>query len=354
MFRVTPGSGPRLTAGLVISRGSLSFTTFSVKTRHRMNTASLLKLQSSFIPFPDAPVNMIYEIATRGRRDFLSWTSADSISDALGARELLPESLVFHCRPRDLDQYKLFVFRRDPGFEVIFWESPRFYSLHAETEAEIPACLLSLIRHCGIGDCPRILSDVVFPVPRKEIRIDRTSPEWGYLFLPRHARLKRRYSRFAESLRVREQRGRTKSWILGLNLLAILLAVGVLFELALLRESNLDFRRMNAAYEETVKIRRELAETDAALRKAKIRLGEYPDHLRCLHAVCAAMDPKAFVTEYALKRGKLELNGYTPDSLQLVKRLRRVPGFSEVQLRNQVVRNSKAGREKFQIEITLD
>lgn len=337
-----------------IHRRELLFSSFRLKTRRRPGVPALLKLQSQLLPRDNPGINLIYEIPSRQQRTFLSWTSPTSPVDESIPPESIPESLLFHCDIQDLTTYRLFVFQRRKDMEVLYWDGRDFHSAIAGSPGQTREHLLALLRRFRLNGPQKVLADLKIPPPREDIIVDLVPPGTGYLRLHQHSPIRLVYSNLQDRARSRESRQRVRWSGRLLNILILIALAWLGMGLAAWWQSVRDSRELSPRFLESRKLASKLEQRDWSLERMHRRLASYPDHLGHLKRVSAHLAPEGMLTSYIMKPDRLEIQGLSPDSLSLAKRLRSVKGFKSVRLRDPVLRRPNAGRERFNIEIILE
>jgi len=337
-----------------IQRRELLFSSFRLKTRRRPRVSALLKLQSQLLPRDNPGINLICEIPSRQQRTFLSWTSSISPLDESIAPESVPESLFFHCEPRDLTTYKLYAFQRREDIEILYWDGADFHSAIAGNPGAAGEQLLALLRRFRLNGPQKVLADLTIPTPRDDVIIELVPPGTGYLRLDQHSPIRLVYSSLQDRIRSRESRQRARWSNRLLNILILVALAWLGMGLAAWWQTVRDGRALAPRFRESRKLADELAKREWSLENMYRRLAAYPDHLNHLKRVSAHLAPEGLLTSYMMKPDRLEIQGLSPDSLSLVKRLRSVNDFKSVRLRDPVRRRPDAGRERFNIEIILE
>lgn len=357
---------------LVINREKLFFGTFSLHTGKRVKDSNILNIQGHFIPFKNDFMNIIYSAEKREDKRFFSWvgplTAASDIDVESYFYDEIPESLMFKGDPAALPNYNLFVFKRVSGFEIVYFnvDTGDFYSIFEKEEMKIVEKVMLLTRKFStrredqvgilverdipsIHDIRRLLKDY-----SANIAVDvMENGNDKYFFLPDFFPLKKKFSNLSQSKQVRSIKNIIRQWDRNLSIIIILLlAVIVLSTLGfvVLKKDNARFQQRFAAVGKTLDASEAI---QFKLNKIKRKISQYPDHILFLKTIADAVGLESSLIAYSLGEGKIIIEGYSTDSLEILEKLRKSSRFQEVRFKTAVTKNVYSKREKFEIEILL-
>jgi len=357
---------------LVINRENLFFGAFALQSKKRVKDSNILNIQSHFIPFKSDFMNIIYSAEKREEKRFFSWvghlTSTMDVNVESYFYDEIPESLMFKGDPGALRNYRLFVFKRVSGFEIIYFNggTDDFYSIFEKDESKIVEKIILLTRKFSIGkgetvrmladrdisslhDFRRLMDDYSFNIDIDVIK----SNENKYFFLPDFFPVKKKFSNLSQNKQMRSIKNIIRQWNRNLTIIMALLLVVILLNILgfiVFKQDNARFHEKFATIGKTLSA----AETiEFNLNKIKRKIARYPDHLLYLKTISEALGLESSLIAYSLDEGKIIIEGYSTDSLGILTQLRKSNRFKEIRFKTTVTKNVYSQREKFEIEIIL-
>ena len=341
---------------LVQTRQALLFRSARVDASGRVGEGEAEAMARALAPF--LPVSCyVYRCpvpAGGQRRCYLFWLSA--LTPPRKARDEVPESLFFRGNPEDCRRYRLFLWRRAGGMELLVLGPEGMDSRFLpEGDTDGLSRVLEEWRHgWRLGtrplevctDGPELLADLEGVVPcavqhdATPYRVDRVLG-WERV-------LTRSGSGWTRSPVLRWRR------VLGVLSLVLLLA-GLVF----LVSEGLRWRRLSARLARLEPRCAPLLErldrgelTELRLNRRWERVKAYAPSLESvLGGVMGALDRQSHLTELASGPGRMEIRGETRDSLSLRNRLEGIPGIRSVRFPAQVRKDAQSGQEAFVMEL---
>ncbi|MCP4217358.1 MAG: hypothetical protein GY765_22125 [bacterium] len=366
---------------LVMNRGKLNFGSFSMNSKKRVKDSDILNIQGHFIPYKNSFTNLIYNTEAKEEKRIFFW-----IGDAPGMGDVeslfydeIPESLIFKGKPESVGHFRIFVFQRVVGYEIIYFDGDDFYSLFTEDPALIPAKVVMLARKFSLplNHDLKVLSEIEFSLSavteasemgdeaegselagvaggsEKEIDIRRVADDAPCFFLPDYFPVKKRYSNISRNKQVKSIKNIIRLWNRNLNIILVLLLAVLVVNIA----AHIYLKKDNGFFSkqfDTVNMKMEMSEDIRfRLNNTREKLASYPDHMQYLKTVSEAMGPEAVLIAYSLREGKITMEGYCADSLALLSQLRKSSNFKDVKFKTAVTKNAHSKRERFEIEIIL-
>jgi len=358
---------------LVINREQLFFRMFSVDSKKRIKDSHVLNIQRHFIPFNDQFLNIIYSSEKQQEKKFFSWVG-QSIASLVNVESYfydeVPESLIFKGDPSVARDYRFFVFKRMTGFEIIYYNGADFYSLFEKDRSHIWTHIITLIRKFSPADTNniKVLTEVdLGPLEsggtgaggdgraygHYHIGVDFIDDKSRYFFLPDHSPIKKKFSNISENKQLKNIKNIIRRWNRRLNIIIFLLLLTVLILAAgvvSLKKDNGRFKEQFAGIQNVLNASEQV---EFRLNRIKQKIAAYPDHLLFLETIADCLGNDSMLIGYALGEGKILIEGYSGNSLELLDRLRKSGLFKEVKFSSTVTKNVYSQREKFEIEITL-
>lgn len=354
---------------LVINREQLFFRMFAVDSKKRMKDSHILNIQRHFIPFNDQFLNIIYSSEKQREKKFFSWVG-QSIASMVNVESYfydeVPESLIFKGDPAAARDYRFFVFKRMTGFEIIYYNGADFYSLFEKDQAHIWPHIITLIRKFSPADTNniKVLTEVdLGPLEgtgsgrsygHYDISVDFIDDKSRYFFLPDHFPVKKKFSNISENKQLKSIKNIIRRWNRHLNIIIFLLLLMVLILAAgfvFLKKDNGRFKEQFAGVQQILNASEQV---EFRLNRIKQKIAAYPDHLLFLETIADCLGDDSMLIGYALGEGKILIEGYSGNSLELLDRLRKSGLFKEVKFSSTVTKNVYSQREKFEIEILLE
>lgn len=356
---------------LVINREQLFFHMFAVDSRKRMKDSHILNIQRHFIPFNDQFLNIIYSSEKQREKKYFSWVgrSPESMINVESYfYDEVPESLLFKGDPAAARHYRFFVFKRISGFEIIYYNGADFYSLFEKDQAHIWTHIITLIRKFPPTDTDKIkVLTEVDPGPLEpsasgegstyghyDISVDLINDKSRYFFLPDYSPVKKKFSNISENKQLKSIKTIIRRWNRYLNIIIFLLLLMVLILAAgfvFLKKDNEHFKEQFTGVQQILSASEQV---EFRLNRIKQKIAAYPDHLLFLETIADCLGDDSMLIGYALEKGKILIEGYSGNSLELLDRLRKSGLFREVKFSSTVTKNVDSQREKFEIEILLE
>ncbi|AHF00139.1 PilN domain-containing protein [Thioalkalivibrio paradoxus] len=159
---------------------------------------------------------------------------------------------------------------------------------------------------------------------------------------------------FGEGSRLR--RRRWHGWIVGLLAVTMLaLATSAVVwpvwqARADLHRADTLVRQLSQQTAEAMANRERLTESAARLEAMGPWLQETPDPVRLLDQVTDVLPDSAYLEHYHQQGRRVQMRGVASDTAALMQGLRDVPQFTSVRIPTAIARDSRTGRERFQIE----
>ncbi|MCP5048978.1 MAG: hypothetical protein GY940_17545 [bacterium] len=345
---------------LVVNREELFFGSFSLHSKKRVKDNNVLNIQGHFIPFKEDYINIIYTAEKGQEKRFFTWVGPMAVNDESYFYDEIPESLVFKGDPTVLKNYRLFVFERLSGFEIIYFTGDEFYSMFEKEEDRIVDKIILLARKFSIRDQIAIFTDIQIPGLQRlpdhyPVTVDQAGDADKYFFMPDYFTVKKKFSNISENKQMKSIKDIIQQWSRNLTVIAALLLLMVLVNgigMVMLKSDNSTFKEKFDAID---KVDRRAEMIRFRLNKIKGKIKQYPDHMLYLKTVSESMDQDSTLVGYSLEDdGRIMIEGYSPDSLGLLTRLRQSKKFKEVRFKTTVTKNVHSQREKFEIEILLN
>lgn len=353
---------------LAVNREKLFFRDLTVESGKKLSDAALLAVQGHFIPFRGEHVNMIYSMEKGRSRKFFSWIGPEFTAPEGFFYDEAPESLFFHCDPALLKTHVFFVFRRVSGYEVIYLAGTDFCSVFAPEAANCSDAVVVLARKYALRGTALVFSDVELDLPdlepeacpdedRRDVvrfQVSRSdgAPQRAF-FLPDVLPMSKRYSNIS---RVRQSQGLAdtmRRWERLADLLVILLILVLLSAAAGHFYLRKDTREFGDSYQVIRKMADRCDLMEFSMEKIRRLAASYPDHMRPLQALAEAVDIDSVLLRLSLGEEGMIMEGYSPNSLEILNRLNKSGVFKEVRFKSSVIKNVSSNREKFEIEMLL-
>lgn len=350
---------------LVINREQLFFRMFAVDSKKRMKDSHVLNIQRHFIPFNEQFLNIIYSSEKQQEKKFFSWVGRSLVNVESYFYDEVPESLIFKGDPATARDYRFFVFKRMTGFEIIYYNGADFYSLFEKDESRIWGNIITLIRKFSPVDNNniKVLTEVdLGPLEgtgagggygHYDINVDFIGDKSRYFFLPDYSPVKKKFSNISENKQLKSIKNIIRRWNRHLNIIIFLLLLAALILAAgvvSLKKDNGRFKEQFAGIQNVLNASEQV---EFRLNRIKQRISTYPDHLLFLETIVDSLGEDSMLIGYALGEGKILIEGYSDNSLELLDRLRKSGLFQEVKFSSTVTKNVSSQREKFEIEIIL-
>jgi len=337
---------------LILNRADLFFNEVTLEGKQKVKTSDILAIQKNTLPAAHAAANIIYKWSGKSAQRFLFWAGNVDVDEETLFYDEVPETLLFKGEPGRLPNYRIFVFRRLAGFEIIYYDGTRLYSFFETDETRITERVVALARRFGLHEAIPVLSDIALAASGR-LQVDLLPADARYFLLTEVVPLQKAFSNISQDKKLKNIRRlvrRTNTYLnVFLLVLALLLAAQVVLQVSLQRDAR-RFRdrwnRINAVVETSDRIEREVAEIEK-------RVGEYPDHSGFLNAIHQALDNDSFLLSFSLLDDRINLEGYARDSLAVLSRLERNPLFERVSFKSPVKKNIYSQTERFYIEILL-
>jgi hypothetical protein len=337
---------------LVLNRGMLFFNEISIKAGHKLKTSDILAIQNNMVPLSPPYSNMIFKVGDRKIQRFICWVGQVQVDENIVFYDEIPESLLFKGNPDNLKHYRLFVFKRITGIEIIYFDQRFFYSYYERDKSKVAERLVTLGRKYSLQGRLSVLTDADFP---NEYNMDVVQLEdsQSHFLLLDHYNINKIFSNFSQHKRMKKVKRIVKSIDRYLNiflvLLLVLLTAAGYFHLVLQRDrSSLksDMKRINRIIEESDRIEWGLAEI-------KKKISSYPDHFRYLRTIQEALDDDSFLSHLSLLKDKIILEGNSKNSLAILSILEKSLLFSKVSFNSAVKKDIYSQTESFSISIEL-
>ncbi|MDQ1354689.1 MAG: ral secretion pathway protein [Acidobacteriota bacterium] len=353
---------------LVINREQFFFRMFAIDSKKRMKDSHILNIQRHFIPFNDQFLNIIYSSEKQQEKKFFSWVGRSLVNVESYFYDEVPESLIFKGDPSLARNYRFFVFKRMTGFEIIYYNGADFYSLLEKDQSRIWANIITLIRKFSPTDTNKIkvltevdLGSLEGTGPAGEnsaygqydISVDFIDSKSRHYFLPDHSPIKKKFSNISENKQLKSIKNIIRRWNRHLNIIIFLLLLSVLILAAGVVSFKKDNERFKEQFASVQNILSASEQVESRLNRIKQKIAAYPDHLLFLETIADSLGDDSMLTGYALEEGKIRIEGYSGNSLELLDRLRKSGLFQEVKFSSTVIKNVSSQREKFEIEIIL-
>jgi general secretion pathway protein L len=161
------------------------------------------------------------------------------------------------------------------------------------------------------------------------------------------------------NLVVRDNAVRQQGWskiplyfFLGTLALALLVPLGYKYR----RVDQIDtaLAEVRSSSTEQLSIREKLVEAEDALIFIEAKRKTSPVALDIVETLSAAIPEHTWLERLGIQGGKLEIRGESGKALSLIDTLEEAPEFSNVRFKSPVTRNKDNGRDRFNIEATLE
>jgi general secretion pathway protein L len=152
---------------------------------------------------------------------------------------------------------------------------------------------------------------------------------------------------------------RTRSRVTrGLAILALALGTGVL-AIPVMRQASeaetavaaLEAAQQRAEY--AARLRREISTLEAARSTLRTKARQAADPLHVLHALTTLLPDDAFLTQWEVTEGRLQITGHARSAVAILAAIEDSPLFEGTSFRAPVTQSSHPGREHFQIAASL-
>ena len=344
---------------LVINREQLFFRMFSINSKKRVKDAGVLNIQRHFVPFKGQFLNIIYSMEKQEDKKFFFWVSPAMVDVESYFYDEVPESLIFKGDPAKVKHYHLFVFKRITGFEIIYFDGEQFYSVFEKDESQLLEKLLVLVRKFSLKGTLKVLTEVRIAGDREEtgaydLDIDLIKrDENKYFFLPGYFPVKKKFSNISRNKQVKNIKNIIRQWSRNLNIIIALLLLVVLLNAAgfvMLKKDNDDYKKKFASIQKMMDASDRM---EFRFNRIKKKVASYPDHMLFMDTIAQSLGPESMLLGYTLDQGTITIEGYSPNSLDILEGLRKSNRFQEVKFKSTVTKNVYSQREKFEIEIIL-
>ncbi len=338
---------------MVINRQKLSFHSFTVKSKKKMKDSQLVAIQSNFVPYKDAFLNIIFGIDTKNEKRIFFWVGNFSVETERFYYDEVPETLVFKGDPQNLKHYDIFVFKRISGFEIIYLHNNDFFTVFERDIEQIGEQILFLSRKFSRPSGLEVCSEIEIPGTLYCCQVHPLETGGKLFYLPDYFPLKKRFSNISRSKQVRNVRNIVQSLDRSLTVVGILLLLFILICGGLYYYLYKDGASIAKKYNELDGLNVRSSTMEFQLNRLRQKISSYPDHMRFLKIVCESLDQESFLTSYTLEGDTVTLEGFSRNSLDLLGRLRKSNLFKEVKFKSTVRKNIYSQKEKFDIEIIL-
>lgn len=343
---------------LVVNREKLFFNSFALHSKKRVKDNNILSIQGHFLPFKNDYMNIIYGAEKREDKHFFAWMGGLQLQVESYFYDEIPESLVFKGDPTTCKRYRIFVFERVSGIEVIYFNGEDFYSLFTKEPALITEKILLLARKFSLHQELSILTDVDIPGIKElpgfyQVAVDMCSQQDKYFFLPDFFPVKKRYSNISQHRQVKSMKTIMNRWSRNLTIIALMLVLVILVNGLGYFLLDKDKARLTEDFSVVEKMDSRAEMIRFRLNRISDKIRHYPDHMLYLKTVAEAMDEDSTLIAYTLDEGRVTIEGYAPDSLGLLTRLKESHVFKEVRFKTTVTKNEMTQKEKFEIELLL-
>lgn len=348
---------------LVFNREFLYYRNFSIDSNKRVKDNFLLTIQSHYIPFQDDYMNIIYGHEKGAARNFFFWVGPSTTHVEVESFffDEVPESLIFKGDPAAVKDYRVFVFKRLSGYEVIYFDAGNgnFYSLFEKEESKIAAAVITLARKFSLQGTIPVLTEINPHIPGHgdcsyDFQVHQFDGERArYFFLPHSFPVKKKFSNISRSKQLKNLTNIISMWDRHLNIILVILLSVLLLNMALFFYLNNHKEELDQSFGIVQKMLNRADRVEFELTKIRDKISQYPDHMLYLQAVADAMDPEAVLIGYSLTEDGITIEGYSSNSLEILNGLRKSGNFKEVKFKSTVTKNVYSEKEKFEIEMVL-
>lgn len=348
---------------LVFNREFLYYRNFSIDSNKRVKDNYLLNIQSHYIPFQDDYMNIIYGHEKGAAKNYFFWVGPSTTDVEVESFffDEVPESLIFKGDPAAVKDYRVFVFERLSGYEIIYFNADNgdFYSLFEKDESNIAAAVITLARKFSLQDTIPVLTEVNLLMPgRGECSYDFQIHHFDgdrarCFFLPHSFPVRKKFSNISRSKQLKNLTNIINMWDRHLNIIMVILLGVLLLNVALFVYLNNHKEELDQSFGIVQKMLSRADRVEFQLNKIRDKISHYPDHMLYLQAVSDAMDPEAVLIGYSLTEDGITIEGYSPNSLEILNGLRKSGYFKEVKFKSTVTKNVYSQKEKFEIEMVL-
>ena len=337
---------------LVLNRKQLLFHELYLETKKQPNLQQVLSIQSNFLPFErENFLNIIYQHKDKNKKSYFSWFCQLSSEEKGRVFDEIPESLLFKGDPKLMGNYNIFVFRRVSGFEIIYFNHGKFFSLFESDQSQILEMIISLKRRFLKQEKPRILSDVDFDLNGERMEVDHISEDARYYLLSDHSNLTKFFSNITQDKQARglneiiRKTNKFFKFFLGFFSVTAILNLIFFVYLKVNHSDSLErFTEVQNLLDQTEKV-------ELRILKIKNYIARYPDHLLWLEKISDSLDPESQILEYSLNQNRILIKGLSSNSLELLKSIRDNDCFQEVGFKSPVNKNIYSKKERFEINI---
>jgi general secretion pathway protein L len=116
-------------------------------------------------------------------------------------------------------------------------------------------------------------------------------------------------------------------------------------------ETVLETTKLQA--EHVARLRKEIEGLESARSTLQARVRQTPDPLQILHALTALLPDDAFLTQWEVANGRVQITGYARSAVATLAAIEASPLFEETVFRAPVTQSGPDGREHFQIAANL-
>ena len=352
MYQVSQIGRKRTQLFLILNRAELFFNEINIEGKKRIKSSEIQAIQKNFTPVTAPSANVIYRMNGREGQRYLFWMGNIDVAEDTVFYDEIPETLLFKGDPARLGDYRVFVFRRIAGFEIIYSDGLHFYSYFEGVEDRVPERVVAVTRKFGLREDIPVLSDIDLPANGR-LRVDLLAGDQPLYIVTNHLPIQKIFSNISRDKKLSNIKRIVRSVHTYMNillgLLVLVLAAQILNQVLLQKDKNLfsdKWRQINRVVEDSDQV-------EMALQEIKKKVRAYPDHSGYLKAIHEAMDDDSFLLSYALIEDRINLEGYARDSLAILARLEGQPFFTRVGFKSPVKKNIYSQTERFYIEIVL-
>ncbi len=338
---------------LILNREKLYFDTFQLNQKQKLKNIDILNIQKNFIPFKDRYLNLIYSIEKKNEKNVFFWISPSTIQIDSYFYDEVPESLLFKGDPSKRNKYNIFVFKRQTGFEVIYFNQNIFFSIFTKSLSNISNNINSIVRKYSLRDKTKILTDIDLGDLAKIYSITLISSDSEYYFLPDFFDIKKKFSDISKDKQIRSIKDIVKHWNKRLSIIISLLSIFILINISFLIILNIDKNTYEKKYNKISKVIKKSEIIEFKINRENKRISLYPDHMLFFKKITESIIDDSFLTNYSLSDGKIIIEGYSNDSRLILSKLQKSNLFDNVKFNSTITKNIHSKKEKFNIDIKL-
>ncbi len=349
---------------LVFNRQHLFFGMFPLNIKKWIKVGHILNIQRHFVPFKDDDyIDIVYSTEKQKKTDqrFFFWVGRSSTDIKVESfyYDEIPESLIFKGNPEQIKNYLFFVFKRVGGFEAIYFDPANgdFYSAFTAEEKEIAGKILLLARKFGLNRELNILSEVPIRMGDRvppDFNVDIQSRDERPFFLPDYFPISKTFSNISQGKKLTSIKNIVRLWSRNLDIVIFLLCLFLAANIIAFGVLKKDNRVFGEKFEAVSRVLSESERVRFRVDRIDKKMSQYPDHMLYLYTIARCMNADSMLIGFSIGEGKIILEGYSSDSLDLLTRLRKSGKFAEVRFKTTVIANAYNGKEKFEIEILLN